>query len=116
MSDYIRFQVTTKLIDANNNETQLDNYQASQTYTKYEVYKATLLTGANVDLPIIANQVAFEFQSDQDVTFNIKTSAGVQESALAATRNLIGKFGVNKTYNVANASGATANLVWRVFI
>lgn len=116
MANTIKYQVSPKVVDANNNETLLDDFIIDKSETqKVDEAIAVLSGGIYTALPSVRDHKLIEFQSDQNVYFAIYTAAGVAVVELSDVRNLIIKGTLDYTYKVKNTSGVTANIVWRLY-
>lgn len=115
MSNSIRFQITPKIVDEDNNELDLSNYIINTNYTKSTEYTA-LLPNADkyVSLPVLDDMLTVEFISDQEVYLSIWSGASMLVE-IANTSNMILKSTTPYTFKVRNLSNSNANVIWRVY-
>jgi len=115
MSKSIKYQIQPKEIDADGNEVSLSSYVFQTTYTnKANTARELLDANVYVTLPVIEDQRAVEFQSDQEVIFSI-LSSGTEIAEFLNCKGLILIINKDYTYRVKNMSGSTAKIVWRSY-
>lgn len=118
MASTIQYTVNPKEIDSSSNETDLDQYTASSSYTVKRSYIAEVADADKyITLPTSDNHLVIELTSDQNVELAIYDATGTLKIQLTDSKNVFMIFGAvqNRTYKLKNTSGSTANVVWRQY-
>jgi hypothetical protein len=121
MSESVIYEVQPKEVDADGNEVTLANYtvqSTSATRIKNELALASTTGGVYTSLTSTTGHTLAQLQSDQPINLDIQSSTGGSLLIITAIKNFMfsNTSGKTYTYKILNASGSTANIVWRLYV